>query len=122
VNSSVEQLAPCPDKRNCVNSQSVDRVHQVAPLSYSGSAAAMQRLRRVIESMERATIVSADDTHLRAEFRSAVFGFVDDVDCLLDPEASVIHIRSASRLGNYDFGVNRKRVEAIRAAFAKADS
>jgi uncharacterized protein (DUF1499 family) len=121
VNSSVQQLASCPDKPNCVSSQAVDRLHQVLPLSYSGEpATAMQRLRSVIESMRGTKVVSAGADALRAEFKSAVLGFVDDVDCLLDAKASVIHIRSASRLGYYDFGVNRKRVEAIRAAFDAA--
>lgn len=80
----------------------------------------MERLRRVIESMPRTRVVSAGNDSLRAEFKSAVLGFVDDVDCLLDAKARVIHIRSASRLGYSDFGVNRKRVEAIRAAFDAA--
>ena len=121
MSSSVEQLASCPDKPNCVNSQSVDRRHQVLPLNYSGEpATAMERLRRVIESMQRTQVVSAGNDSLRAEFKSAVLGFVDDVDCLLDAKARVIHIRSASRLGYSDFGVNRKRVEAIRAAFDAA--
>jgi uncharacterized protein (DUF1499 family) len=121
MNPSLEQLALCPDKPNCVSSQSVDRRHQVLPLSYSGEpAAAMQRLRSVIEAMPRTKVTSAGAEGLRAEFKSAVLGFVDDVDCVLDAKARVIHIRSASRLGSYDFGVNRKRVETIRAAFDAA--
>ena len=47
-------------------------------------------------------------------------GFVDDVEFVVDPERSVIDVRSASRLGHSDFGVNRKRVETLRAAFAEA--
>jgi uncharacterized protein (DUF1499 family) len=116
-----ENLAPCPDHPNCVSSQSADNSHQIAPLAYSGAtAAAMRRLRGVIEAMPRTKIISAGDDGLHAEFKSALLGFVDDVHCLPDPAMSVIHIRSASRLGSYDFGVNRKRVETIRAAFAKA--
>jgi uncharacterized protein (DUF1499 family) len=80
----------------------------------------MERLRRVIESMPRTKVVSAGKDALRAEFKSAVLGFVDDVDFVLDAKARVIHVRSASRVGHYDFGVNRKRVEAIRAAFEAA--
>ena len=121
MSSSIKQLAPCPDKRNCVSSQSIDRGQQVAPLSYSGSAVvAMQRLRRVVESMRRTRVVSTAEDAIRVEFKSALLGFVDDVDFLLDAKASSIHVRSASRLGYYDFGVNRKRVEAIRAAFDEA--
>jgi len=80
----------------------------------------MQRLRRVIESMRRTRVVSTAEDAIRVEFKSALLGFVDDVDFLLDAKASSIHVRSASRLGYYDFGVNRKRVEAIRAAFDEA--
>ena len=59
----------------------------------------------------------ATPTYLRAEFRSRLFRFVDDVELLVDPEAARIEIRSASRVGHSDLGVNRKRVEVIRAAF-----
>lgn len=81
----------------------------------------MPDLRRIIEAMPRVRIVRATDTELRAEFTSRLFRFVDDVDCLLDVSAGVIHIRSASRTGYSDLGVNRRRVEAIRAAFAGRD-
>src|SRR5512147_125292 len=110
-------LAPCPSSPNCVSSQAADADHRVDPIAYRGDAvAAMRRLRAVIAAMPRANIVSADDHALRAEFTSRLFRFVDDVDCIVDPAASVIQIRSASRVGSSDLGVNRKRVEAIRAA------
>jgi uncharacterized protein (DUF1499 family) len=116
-----ELLAPCPSSPNCVSSLASDDGHRVAPLAYQGDpAAAMRRLRAVIAAMPRARIVSADDTALHAEFTSFLFRFVDDVDCVVDPKAGVIQIRSASRVGYSDLGVNRKRVEAIRAAFAAA--
>jgi len=115
-----DMLAPCPRSPNCVSSQAADAAHQVMPLAFSGAPdAALRRLRAVIEAMPRAKVVSASERGLRAEFRSRLFGFVDDVDVLVDAEAKAIHIRSASRLGYSDFGVNRKRVEAIRAAFAR---
>ena len=61
-------------------------------------------------------MVAANNTALHAEFRSRIFRFVDDVDLQLD--GRVVQIRSASRTGYSDLGVNRKRVEAIRQAFA----
>lgn len=113
-----ELLAPCPASPNCVSSLASDDAHRVRPLPYTGDpAAAMQRLRDVIAAMPRTRIVSADDSTLHAEFTSFLFRFVDDVNCAVDPKAGVIQIRSASRVGYSDLGVNRKRVEAIRAAF-----
>jgi uncharacterized protein (DUF1499 family) len=114
------RLAPCPSSPNCVSSQATDAGHRVDALAYSGdTAAAMRRLRSVIEAMPRTRIVSASDTALQAEFTSRLFRFVDDVQCVADAPAGVIQIRSASRVGYSDLGANRKRVEAIRAAFAK---
>lgn len=112
-------LPPCPASPNCVSSLAPDAAHHVAPLPYRGDpAAAMRRLRDVIAAMPRARVVRADDTALQAEFTSRIFRFVDDVDCVVDPAAGVIQVRSASRVGYSDLGVNRARVEAIRAAFA----
>jgi uncharacterized protein (DUF1499 family) len=67
--------------------------------------------------MERTNIITETDNYLYAEFTSKLMGFVDDVEFLLDDSAKVIHVRSASRLGQSDLGVNRKRIEAIREKF-----
>src|SRR5262245_35226589 len=113
-----KSLAPCPSSPNCVSSTDADAGHRIEPLRFSGSpAAAMERLRKVIEGMPRARVVQQDGTRLKAEFTSWLFRFVDDVDCLVDAGAGVIHVRSASRVGYSDLGVNRKRVDQIRAAF-----
>ena len=68
-----------------------------------------------IESMERTKIIEETDNYLYAEFKSKIMGYVDDVEFYLDPNENVLHVRSASRLGKSDLGVNRKRIEAIRA-------
>lgn len=114
------KLAACPDTPNCVSSQtdSADAEHYIAPLSLSGSAQeAIAKLQSIIESMERTEIITTTDTYLYAEFTSALMGYVDDVEFFADAANQTIHVRSASRLGRSDLGVNRKRVEAIRAAF-----
>ena len=59
--------------------------------------------------------------YIHAEFRSLVFQFVDDVEFYFPPEKSIIHVKSASRSGYYDFGVNRRRVERVRAAFGQTE-
>ncbi len=110
------KLSPCPSSPNCVVSQgNEDTEHAIAPLAYSGDPAqAIAKLTVIIKAMPRTTIIESTDSYLYAEFASKLLGFVDDVEFYLDPAESVIQVRSASRLGQSDLGVNRKRVEAIR--------
>lgn len=117
------RLAPCPASPNCVSSQSPasDREHHVAPFAFTGEARdAWQILRTVVERAERAQIVTSEPGYLHAEFASRLFGFVDDVEFVLDESARLIHVRSASRLGYGDLGANRGRIEALRAALRDA--
>jgi uncharacterized protein (DUF1499 family) len=110
------KLAPCPSSPNCVSSRATDGTHAIEPLKFTGDpAAAMQRLRTLIEKMPRTRIIESRPDYLYAEFESALLGFVDDVELQLD--GTTIHVRSASRLGYSDLGVNRKRIDEIRAAF-----
>ncbi len=114
------KLAACSESPNCVSSQApeADAEHYIAPIAYSGTAAdAIAALKSAIEMTERTTLVNATDRYLYAEYASALMGFVDDVEFVVDDAAKVIHVRSASRLGKSDLGVNRTRVEALRAAF-----
>ena len=114
------QLKACPNTPNCVSSQAPDsdKEHAIAPFSYSGSATdAINRLKTIIEGMERSKINEVSDNYLYAEFSSKIMGFVDDVEFYAPPGESVIHTRSAARLGKSDLGVNRKRTEEIRSQF-----
>lgn len=113
-------LEACPDTPNCVSSLAQEApARRVAPIAFDEDAhRARARLRRVIGGMPRTRIAAEEGAYLRAEFRSRLFGFVDDVEFLLDEDARVIHVRSASRIGYWDLGVNRRRVDAIRRAFA----
>ncbi|MBD2013115.1 DUF1499 domain-containing protein [Microcoleus sp. FACHB-53] len=117
------QLAACPSSPNCVNSQSQDAVHKIEPLTFDSTPTqAMADLKRVIQNQERTTIITETENYLYAEFKSKLMGYVDDVEFLLDSSAKVIHVRSASRLGQSDLGVNRKRIETIRAALSELKS
>ena len=111
-------LAPCPDSPNCVSSQAADEAHQIDAIGYgtSGVSASqvMQALKQIIDDSDRAEVLRAEDGYLYAEFTSRLMGFVDDVEFLFDPSDSKIEVRSASRLGESDLGVNRKRIELIR--------
>jgi uncharacterized protein (DUF1499 family) len=103
------RLAPCRRTPNCVSSQAdpSDREHYIAPLR-----ASMTEVRRVVESLPRTRIVLAHPDYLYAEFRSRLLGFVDDVEFFFD--GAIVQVRSASRLGRRDFGVNRARIERLR--------
>ena len=103
-------LADCPSSPNCVNSQSTNPQSQIDPLPL----VSISDLKKVIETMERTTIIKATDSYLYAEFKSKLMGYVDDVEFYLDPAANVIQVRSASRLGQSDLGVNRQRIATIR--------
>jgi uncharacterized protein (DUF1499 family) len=112
------RLAPCRRTPNCVCSQAdpADAVHYVAPIRFDGdAAAAMAAARKAVESLPRATVLRHEPNYLYAEFRSRLLGFVDDVELACDEKSGAIHVRSASRLGRRDFGVNRERVEALRS-------
>jgi len=103
---------------NCVSSQAdpADKQHYIEPLRFKGTAPeAIAAARKAVESMPRATVIRHEGNYLYAEFRSALLGFVDDVEFTYDEKAGALHVRSASRLGRRDFGVNRARVEALRA-------
>ena len=111
------KLAPCPASPNCVSSQGSDREHSIEPLRYTGSPGeAMDRLKKIVISMKRSRIITETGSYIHAEYTSALFRFVDDVEFFLDERAAVIQVRSSSRIGYSDLGVNRKRIEDIRAA------
>jgi len=105
------RLAPCRRTPNCVSSQAdpADREHYIAPLAFTGT---IGELRRAIERLPRATVIREEPDYLYAEFRTRLLRYVDDVEFL--KAGGVVHVRSASRLGRRDFGVNRRRVEEIR--------
>lgn len=112
------KLLPCPDSPNCVSSQSQDKRHFIEPIRYEGDLKkARDRLIAAIQVMKRARIVTVRDDYIHAEFTSAVFRFVDDVEFYFDDDSKTIHMRSAARIGYSDFGVNRKRLEEIISMF-----
>ena len=110
-------FAPCKRSPNCVSSQAdpADPEHYIAPIAFRGS---MENLRRAVESMERSMVIKAGRDYLYAEYRTKLLRYVDDVELYYDEKQGVVHVRSASRLGRRDFGVNRKRIEALRRVIA----
>lgn len=108
------RFAPCKPSPNCVSSQAdaADREHYIAPIAFRGT---MADVRKAVESMQRSTVISATGNYLYAEYRTRLLRYVDDLELFYDERAGLVHVRSASRLGRRDFGVNRKRVEALRS-------
>jgi uncharacterized protein (DUF1499 family) len=119
VNNS--ELTPCPKTPNCVSSQAHDEEHYIEPIKFEGTQQeAHDRLLQIIESEKRTKVVTDQEDYIRVEFTSAVFRFVDDVEFYFPNEKAgetIIHMRSASRVGSSDLGVNRKRIERIRSKF-----
>ena len=109
-------LGPCPSSPNCVSTQALDEGHAIAPIRYHKSLAeAKEVLKEVIRSLPRIQLVEEGETYVHYEATSLLLRFVDDVEFLFDDETKTIHFRSASRTGYGDLGVNRKRMEQVRA-------
>ena len=115
------ELMPCPETPNCVSSQTDDKEHYIKPIHFTGTQQeALDNLLRILESEKRTKILTVEKNYIRVEFTSAVCRFIDDVEFYFPEQQTaetIIHIRSASRIGKSDLGVNRKRVEQLRNKF-----
>ncbi|MDY6951224.1 MAG: DUF1499 domain-containing protein [Thermodesulfobacteriota bacterium] len=112
------KLGPCPDSPNCVSSLSDDPSHFIEPLRYTGSQAAAKRgLLQVLMAMRGVKMITERENYVHVTVTSRLFRFVDDVEFYFVDDGPVIHVRSASRVGYSDLGVNRKRIEKIRKDF-----
>lgn len=115
-----DRLGPCPQRPNCVSSDATDAPHVIAPLTLTVSAAKGWAAARVaVEALTRTRLITETANYLHAESQSALLGFVDDLELHLRAEDGLIAVRSASRLGHGDLGVNRRRIEDLRAALAQ---
>lgn len=115
------RLTECPSSPNCVLSQADDERHRIMPLAITGAPdAAFVCLKQLLARRKDTTVIEERPGYLRVELRTTFF--VDDGEFLLDREQRVIHVRSASRLGYFDLGKNRRRLEEIRREFQRAES
>jgi uncharacterized protein (DUF1499 family) len=117
---SESQFSPCPASPNCVSSQSSmdDKEHYIDPIIYTlEKAEAKTKLRSTLNQIPRIKIVKETDNYIHAECTSLLMRYVDDLEFILQGSNKIIEVRSASRLGHSDLGVNRKRVEIIREKF-----
>jgi len=109
------RLRPCPASRNCVSSDAVNRGARVAALVLAVPAvAAWSRIVDIIAGLPRTEIVERSATYVHATCRTRWLGFVDDLELELRPASGTVAVRSASRVGYSDLGVNRRRIERLR--------
>jgi uncharacterized protein (DUF1499 family) len=114
------KLRPCPGTPNCVSSESDNPIFNIAPIAFSGSPDQAWATLKLVVSEQGGAVQDEGKEYLWSTFTVPVFGFIDDVEFRLSTAEGVIHVRSASRLGISDLGVNRGRVEQLRTAFQKA--
>ncbi|MDX2505111.1 MAG: DUF1499 domain-containing protein [Gammaproteobacteria bacterium] len=118
------QLLPCPDKPNCINTEYPESTaHYMPPLDYPAAKTdlLMSLAKNTILEMG-GKIINEDNNYLSATFTSRVFRFVDDFEIKINSSTQKLHIRSASRVGHSDFGINKKRVKNFSHLFkAKID-
>lgn len=111
---------PCPEKQVCVSTQSPesDEKHYMEPITYSTSKEeAKNKIKKVINSFKRTEIKEELENYIHSTFTTFLFRFTDDVEFLIDDKEKVIHFRSQSRIGGYDWGKNRSRMEKFKAKF-----
>lgn len=113
-----KKLSECPAAPHCVNSQSVEGDHFVEPLMLTGSSIEVrEKILTVLDTLAPITVTLVEEGYIRAEARSRLFRFVDDLEFYFPDTADqpvTVHVRSASRVGYTDLGVNRQRVENLR--------
>lgn len=113
-------LPPCPKAPHCVSSVDRDAGHAVEAFAFTGDpAAAWVRLKRAVSSLPRTTVAEEREGYLHAVCVSKLLRFKDDLEFRLDPAAGRIEVRSSSRIGYADMGVNRRRVERVRREFER---
>lgn len=110
-------LAPCPSSPNCVVSQNGDEEHRIEPIAYQGDrTTAKETLLKVLSVVPRTEVIEDTGNYIHAESTSRIFKFVDDAEFYFPEGENIIQVRSASRVGESDLGVNRRRIEQIRLA------
>ncbi len=107
-------LSPCPDAPNCVSTQSKKPRHAMRPLPFNGTKdQSRNRITAIIRGLKGSKIIETSDSYIYARFRTRFLRFIDDIEFFLDDTARTAHFRSGSRVGYYDFGLNRRRMIKI---------
>lgn len=118
--SEKDILEQCPDSPNCVCTKEARSSKKMEPLSFTGSKDdASQQLKQLLDTYSQATLVGNNGAYFHYEFKTALGGFIDDVEFLIDEQSKAIHFRSASRVGYGDLGKNRRRMKGIQKKWEK---
>lgn len=121
IGTMEDKLTPCPDSPNCVSTQSEEKRHAMKPLPYLQTReASREKILGILKDMKRTKMIKLTEFYIHVECRTALFRFVDDVEFFLDETTRGIHFRSASRVGYYDFGMNRRRMKRISEKYLEA--
>ena len=97
------ELKPCIEVAHCVREElNVERIDSP-----------YEKVKSIVENIPRTKIIESDGDYLHAEVTSRIMKYVDDLEISFSPEKNNLIIRSESRVGDGDFGVNRKRVELL---------
>lgn len=116
------RLTECPKSPNCISSQAdkADKQHYMDAITYTGSTTeAKEKLLKVVNDYPRTTIITDDERYIHVEFDTFLHLFTDDVEFYFPEGEQVIHFRSASRVGEGDLGVNRRRMEKVKKRFGE---
>ena len=109
------KFSPCPESPNCVSSDANDKDHFIQVFKLNQSLENnWKNIFDMVSSLSRTKIISFNEQYIHAECSSAIFGFVDDLQLHLRKKDEIVAVKSASRLGYSDFGVNRRRVTDLR--------
>ena len=109
------RLQACPSSPNCVSSDSDSEQHQIAAIEPRESLEkSWAAIKAYIQRTPRFALIEQQEHYLKAEATTLIMRFTDDVEFEMRPQQNIIAVRSTSRVGHSDFGVNRKRIEAIR--------
>jgi uncharacterized protein (DUF1499 family) len=112
----------CPDSPNCVSSLAKNPKHRIEPFKLKKDyRTGWKMVQKTVKSLPRTKIISADNSDIHAECRSMIFRFADDLMLHLISSSGIVHLRSASRIGYSDLGVNRRRVESLRKKLRNID-
>jgi uncharacterized protein (DUF1499 family) len=121
IGTTEDKLTPCPDSPNCVSTQSEGKRHAMKPLPFLQTReASRDKILGILKDMKRTKMIKLTEFYIHVECRTALFRFVDDVEFFLDETTRGIHFRSASRVGYYDFGMNRRRMKRISEKYLEA--
>ena len=126
--SPLEKLKKCPSSPNCVSSvYKEDGDHYIKPWVLHANVDSSEAIKKIVDFLkkkENISIIKSSHHYVHVQVRTQIFKFVDDVEFQFNPDEKVLHIRSASQTGYYDFGANRKRLlewkEALRESLVES--